>query len=174
MFVCNLTHRLNPRGIQVGKKLTEIKSVALDGSLTPAEICKMGDEFFHLLPNSTIQNMINRSKATFADASEQQHIVQHLHAACFLALLRTYGAIEMTGGDKISSDIGRVGLDVKLRHVTDDTSTPQTLVLVDSVPCVTVFLEVLDTSIDEVLNIYFLHNDYIKLGHMPFTYNIIL
>ena len=67
----------------------------------------------------------------------------------------------MSGGYKVSSNGKRVAFNAMLMHVADDARTPKTFVFRDSVLRVAIVFEVLDATIRQVLNLYFLHNDYI-------------
>lgn len=109
-----------------------------------------------------------RSNTDFANVAKLQHVIQNLNTANFFTLLMSDLFLIMAGGYEVCSDRKRIAFNAMLIHVADDTRTPKTFVCRDSVLRVAIVFEVLETTIRQILNLYFLHNDYIKLGHMPF------
>ena len=82
----------------------------------------------HILPQFTIQTMINGSETTFADMSGQQHIVKHLDAADLFTFLLTDGSVVMTSFNEHCTYACLVLSEASGLHKWDNAMSPECLV----------------------------------------------
>ncbi|MFR9566040.1 MAG: hypothetical protein SNH13_02145 [Rikenellaceae bacterium] len=89
MVLRNLVYGFDAVCIEMRKELAQIESIVLNCHLTSTQVGKMGNEFFHLMPNCTIECVINGSEAAFTDVSKRQHVVKDLDTADLFSFLRS-------------------------------------------------------------------------------------
>ena len=123
------------------QELTQVKAVVTDGGFAAAQVDQMLYQLLHVPPQFTIQTMINRREATFADVSGQKHVVKHLDASDLLPLLWADSSIVVASFNEHSSYALFVLCEAFGLHETNNTVSPEPFVHVDAMSRITVLLE---------------------------------
>lgn len=133
-----MTDALRPKMMQ---ELTQVKAVVTDGGFAAAQVDQMLYQLLHVPPQFTIQTMINRREATFADVSGQKHVVKHLDASDLLPLLWADSSIVVASFNEHSSYALFVLCEAIGLHEKNNTVSPKPFVHIDAVSRIAVLLE---------------------------------